>query len=714
MNNLISKLESSSRQYDVGLVSRAYNFANDAHQGQKRKSGEDYIMHPVAVATILYELGLDSVTICAALLHDVAEDTPHGIDEIRRLFGDEIAELVDGVTKLNQLYTSDKALDAQAENVRKMFVAMARDIRVIIIKLADRLHNMRTIYVMTPQKQLEKSRETMEIYAPIANRLGVRRIKDELEDLSFRLLDPYAYKEIEENLKLRRDVKDDYADYIKDKITACLEKHNLNCRVDCRVKTPASIYHKVYQKGKAFDEVYDVYAIRVITETVAECYTVFGILSEMWKPIPNRFKDYIQNPKSNMYQSLHNTYIAREGIPFEVQIRTFEMHQIAEYGIAAHWKYKAGISKDTMEERIGWVRQILENQTEAVDGTELVDAIKTDIASDEILALTPGGDVKSLPEGATVIDFAYTVHSGVGNRMVGAKIDGKIVPLTTKVKTGQVIEILTGKEERPNRDWLNIVKTSEARSKIRGWFKKERVEENIQSGKELVANEFARNRIVLPPEKLSEFIGDIARRQHFNTIDELYAGIGYGGLILSKIMPRIKDDYIKLIKENDQLDPAEAVRLRRPNADGIIVEGIDNCDVKISRCCKPLPGDDIIGFVTRGHGVSVHKRECPNVISAIANPENAGRWIKTSWAKSAAKGYTSAIEIIIDGNPLTLSRITANLASFRIPVHEIAMRPLKNSNSVVSSSFTIEDKEQLDKIIAKIEKLKGVISVERQ
>ena len=713
MNTLISKLEQSSRQYDVGLVSRAYKFANDAHKGQKRKSGEDYISHPVAVATILYELGLDSVTICAALLHDVAEDTPHGIDEIRKLFGDEIAELVDGVTKLNQLYTSDKALDAQAENVRKMFVAMARDIRVVIIKLADRLHNMRTIYVMTPRKQLEKARETMEIYAPIANRLGVRRIKDELEDLSFRLLDPYAYKEIQDNLKLRRDIKDDYAKYIKEKITACLEKHNLNCRVDSRVKTPASIYHKVYQKDKAFDEVYDVYAIRVITETVAECYTVFGILSEMWKPIPNRFKDYIQTPKSNMYQSLHNTYIAREGIPFEVQIRTLEMHKIAEYGIAAHWKYKAGISKDKMEERISWVRQILENQTEAVDGTELVDAIKTDIASDEILALTPGGDVKSLPEGATVIDFAYTVHSGVGNRMVGAKVNGKIVPLATKIKTGQVIEIITGKEERPNRDWLNIVKTSEARSKIRGWFKKERAEENIQSGKELVANEFARNRIVLPPDKLSEFVADIARRQHFNSIDELYAGIGYGGLILSKIMPRIKDDYVKLIKENEQPD-ADALRLRRPNADGIIVEGIDNCDVKISRCCKPLPGDDIIGFVTRGHGVSVHKRECSNVISAIANPENAGRWIKTSWAKTATKGYKSGVEMITDGNALTLSRIMESLATFRIPVHEINMRPLKNGNSVVSSSFTIEDKDQLDKIIAKVEKLGGVMSVERQ
>ena len=713
MNNLISKLEQSSRQYDVGLVSRAYNFANDAHKGQKRKSGEEYISHPVAVATILYELGLDSVTICAALLHDVAEDTPHGIDEIRKLFGSEIAELVDGVTKLNQLYTSDKALDAQAENVRKMFVAMARDIRVIIIKLADRLHNMRTIYVMTPQKQLEKARETMEIYAPIANRLGVRRIKDELEDLSFRLLDPYAYKEIQDNLKLRRDIKDDYAKYIKEKITTCLEKHNLNCRIDSRVKTPASIYHKVYQKDKAFDEVYDVYAIRVITETVAECYTVFGILSEMWKPIPNRFKDYIQTPKSNMYQSLHNTYIAREGIPFEVQIRTLEMHKIAEYGIAAHWKYKAGISKDKMEERISWVRQILENQTEAVDGTELVDAIKTDIASDEILALTPGGDVKSLPEGATVIDFAYTVHSGVGNRMIGAKANGKIVPLAAKIKTGQVIEIITGKEERPNRDWLNIVKTSEARSKIRSWFKKERAEENIQSGKELVANEFARNRIVLPPDKLSEFIADIARRQHFNSIDELYAGIGYGGLILSKIMPRIKDDYVKLIKENEQPD-AEALRLRRPNADGIIVEGIDNCEVKISRCCKPLPGDDIIGFVTRGHGVSVHKRECSNVIAAIANPENAGRWIKTSWAKTAAKGYKSGVEMITDGNALTLSRIMEGLASFRIPVHEINMRPLKNGNSVVSSSFTIEDKDQLDKIIAKVEKLEGVMSVERQ
>ena len=713
MDNLISKLESSSRQYDVGLVSRAYKFANTAHSGQKRKSGEDYISHPVAVATILYELRLDSVSICAALLHDVAEDTPHSIDEIKKDFGEEIAGLVDGVTKLSRLYPSDKALDAQAENVRKMLVAMARDIRVIIIKLADRLHNMRTIGIMPPGKQLEKARETMEIYAPIANRLGVRRIKDELEDLSFRILDPYAYEEIEKNLKLRRDIKDDYAGYIKEKIAECIAKHNLNCCVDSRVKTPASIYHKVYQKGKAFDEVYDVYAIRVLTETVAECYTVFGILSEMWKPIPNRFKDYIQNPKSNMYQSLHNTYIGREGIPFEVQIRTHEMHQIAEYGIAAHWKYKAEISKDKMEERIGWIRQILENQTEATQETELVDAIKTDITSDEVLVLTPGGDIKSLPEGATVIDFAYSIHSGVGNRMTGAKINGKIVPLTTKIKTGQIIEILTGKEEHPNRDWLNIVKTSEAKSKIRSWFKKERVEENIQSGKELVANEFARNRIVLPPDKLADFIADIARRQHFNTIDELYAGIGYGGMILSKIMPRIKDDYLKLIKENAGAEQDE-LRLKHPNAEGIIVEGIDNCDVKMSRCCKPLPCDDIIGFITRGHGVSVHKRDCPNVVSAIANPENAGRWIKTSWAKTAAKGYKSSIETVTDGSPLTLSRITAHLASFRIPVHEINMRPLKNGNSVVYSSFTIEDKDQLDKIIAKIEKLKGVISVERQ
>ncbi|MBS5275681.1 MAG: bifunctional (p)ppGpp synthetase/guanosine-3',5'-bis(diphosphate) 3'-pyrophosphohydrolase, partial [Clostridiales bacterium] len=538
-------------QYNSDLIKKAYDLAYDAHKNQRRRSGEPYIMHPVAVAKILFDFGMDNECIVGALLHDVVEDTTYSLDYIRANFGEEVATLVDGVTKLGKIPLSTKE-EVQAENIRKMFIAMNQDVRVIIIKLADRLHNMRTLQHMPPYKQREKSLETLEIYAPIAHRLGIRSVKDELEDLAIHYLDPIAYKEIEDSLSMKTSEGNIFLEDIKSQIRAKLEPIMNNVQITSRVKSVHGIFRKVYIKGKNFEEIYDIYAVRIIVDTMIDCYNALGIVHDMFTPLPGRFKDYISTPKPNMYQSLHTTVLSKKGIPFEIQIRTWEMHRTAEYGIAAHWKYKLGKGgKDEIDSSLQWIHKMLENGDSADNAEDMVSSIKGDLSVDEIYVFTPKGDVKSLPKGSTVIDFAYAIHSAVGNKMTGAKVDGRIVPLDTTLKTGQVVEVITSNQpgKGPSRDWLGIVKTGEARSKIRSWFKKEKRDENIVHGKSVLEHEFKRNYLRFEGDKYLAFVKKIAERQHFDSIEDFYAAIGYGGVNITRLMPGIKDEYNRNWKE---------------------------------------------------------------------------------------------------------------------------------------------------------------------
>ena len=613
-------LLASDRDFDMEKIDKAYQFSLESHGDQKRRSGVPYILHPVSVAYILVELGMDTESIVASLLHDVVEDTPVGLEEIKKLFGIEVANLTDGVTKLGRIPYSSRE-EQQAENLRKMLIAMADDIRVIIIKLADRLHNMRTIEFMPDQKRRDKALETMEVYAPIAHRLGIRALKEEMEDISLRYLDPIGYHEIESALAMKSGEREEFINKIKKQIYDRVSSVIPNVHLEGRVKSINGIYRKVFVQGKSMEEIYDIYAVRVIVDSLNDCYNVLGMIHDMYRPIPNRFKDYISTPKPNLYQSLHTTVLGKEGVPFEVQIRTWEMHHTAEYGIAAHWKYKLGLTKsDSFEQRLMWVRQMLENQQDTVDSTELVRTIKTDLAPEEVFVFTPKGDVISLPIGSTVIDFAYAIHSAVGNRMIGAKVDGRIVPIDYKVKTGEIIDVLTTKEEShgPSRDWLKIVKTSEARNKIRQWFKKEKREENIIEGKAEIEREFRRNGIELPEPEMKAFLEEIATHQHCQTVEDLYAALGYGGIQLWRLMPRIRDNYNKIKKPVEESQEVRYQKAPSKATGGVIIDGIDNCLIKFSKCCNPLPGDDIIGFITRGYGVSIHKRSCTNVPKDIS------------------------------------------------------------------------------------------------
>ena len=654
IEDLLQAIEKSGRPYDREKILAAYEVAREAHKGQCRVSGEPYISHPIAVSIILVDLGMDSECVEAALLHDVVEDTDVTAEQVQKQFGADVALLVEGVTKLGKISFTSRE-EQQAENVRKMLLAMAQDVRVIIIKLADRLHNMRTIEVMPEQKRRDKALETMEVYAPLAHRLGIRAVKEELEDISLRYLDPVAYHEIEKMLELKKADRQSFLEKIKAKIRERLASEYSEVYIDGRVKSVYGIYRKVYIQGRAFEEIFDIYAVRIIVDSVNECYNILGIIHDLFRPLPNRFKDYISTPKPNMYQSLHTTVIDKEGIPFEVQIRTWDMHHTAEYGIAAHWKYKAGITgHDKLEERLAWIRQLIENQKEADDVEDIVRSIKSDLSPEEVYVFTPKGDVIALPVDSTVIDFAYAIHTEVGNRMVGAKIDGRMVALDTPVRTGQIIEVVTtnAKDHAPSRDWLKIVKTTEARNKIRNWYKKERREENIEQGRAELEREFRRNMITLPEGKAKEFLLAIAKRQHFEVVDDFLAAVGYGGVLLSKIMPRVKEDYVKMYRTVEPEDPTERVPIKphrvKGASSGVIVEGLDSCLVKFARCCNPLPGDEIIGFVTRGFGVSIHKKDCANVINSINDPNNAERWVRAEWAMESAKKehFKSTIEIV--------------------------------------------------------------------
>lgn len=715
--SLMSAMKEQGEKYNIPLIRRAYEICVTAHKGQFRKSSEEYYIHPLNVAKIIVTLGMDSESIAAALLHDVVEDTEISSEEIKRDFGEEVALLVDGVTKIGRIqYVSRE--QAQAESLRKMLIAMGKDIRVIVIKLADRLHNMRTLDSLPEAKQLEKSLETIEVYAPIAHRLGIHAIKEELEDLSIRHLDPIAYAEIEELLNEKSHFREAAFNTLRDRIEERLreEMPGVEFVLQSRVKSIPGIYRKMFMQGRDFEEIYDIYAVRVITVTVTDCYNVLGIMHDMFRPIPGRFKDYISTPKPNMYQSLHTTVIGREAIPFEIQIRTFEMHHTAELGIAAHWKYKEGVTKkdSKMDTSLEWIRQVLESQSE--DTTDLIRTIKVDLAQD-VYAVTPKGDVVSLPAGATVIDFAFAIHSAVGTRMNGAKVDGKIVQITHEVKTGEVIEILTTNAagHGPSRDWLKIAVTSGAKAKIRSWFKKERREENIETGKNAIESEFRRNSIILPDAEMQNFLLDIAKRQRLSDIEELYAAIGYGGVSLEKIMPRIKEDYTKLVKASKETKIEEYIQKHTPRSrDGVIIEGIDNCLIKLSKCCDPLPGDDIIGFITRGHGVSVHKKDCVNVPKDTDSPEERGRWIGAYWADDGkSTSFTSTIQISgLDRDGL-LADITNVLFNMRVGLHAVNARAIKGGNCLMTVTVSAASVEHLNSIIAKLQKLSGVYSVER-
>ncbi len=715
IDSLIERIRQSEKQYDLEKIMRAYTLANSAHEGQVRSSGDPYISHPLAVAMILVDFCMDSDTICAALMHDVVEDTDIPLEEIRKKFGEDVALMVDGVTKIGQVPLNSKE-EQHAENIRKILMAMSKDIRVIIIKLADRLHNMRTLDARPAHKQRKTSLETMNFYAPIAYRLGMSDVKEEMEDIAIHYLDPYGCKEIERQLELHQDERNNFIDTIKARISERITDIKPEPIIEGRVKSTYSIYKKVYVKNKRFDEIYDIYAVRVIVQSVIECYNVLGVIHDMFRPIPYRFKDYIATPKPNRYQSLHTTVIGREGIPFEVQIRTVEMHNTAQYGVAAHWKYKAGISKTAQgEQRFDWIRQILERQQEADDVEQIADAIKTDLAQDEVFAFTPKGDVIALPLGATVIDFAYNIHTQVGNKMTGAKVGGRMVSFDYTVKTGDIVEILTSGSANygPNRNWLEIAKTTEAKAKIRSWFKKERREENVERGKAELEHEFKRNGIALEPELLLR----IAQRQRFDNVDDLYAAIGYEGVSLSKIIQRIKEEQLRLQKEQGITNTTAFEDIsennRRSRKKGIIIEGIDNCLVKFAQCCNPLPGDPIIGFVTRGFGVSVHKQDCINVINNMENEENKERWMKASWAGVDDSTYRATIDIITEDRTAMLADITVAIASNRIPIHEMNAHQLKNGNASLVITVEIASVEQLSNLMQKVKKIPGVISVER-
>ena len=711
-DSLMQALRKSGKVYEEDKIAMAYRLAEKAHGGQQRQSGEPYISHPLAVAEILVGLGMDSDCICAALLHDVVEDTDITLEILQKKFGHDVALMVDGVTKIKKLSFASKE-DKQSENIRKMLLAMSEDIRVIIIKLADRLHNIRTLQFKSPEKQRLIALETMEIYAPIAHRLGIRGIKEELEDRSLFYLDPVGYHEIEEQLELKKADREQFIEEIKARIARRLKDFGVEPHIEGRVKSIYGIYRKVYMMGKSFEELYDIYAVRIIVNTVIECYNILGIIHDLFQPIPNRFKDYISTPKPNMYQSLHTTVIDKEGIPFEIQIRTWDMHYTAEFGIAAHWKYKAGIQgKDRLEERLAWVRQIIENQQEAEGAEDIVKNIKTDLAVDDVFVFTPKGDVKCLPAGSTIVDFAYAIHTAVGNRMVGAKVDGRMVPLDYQVKTGQIVEILTSKSDgAPNRNWLSIAKTSEARNKIRAWFKKERKEENIAEGKAEFERELRRNLIHLEGEDYQKFLDSLVKRYHRESADDFFAAIGYGGLLLSRMTSQIKDEYTRLQKEKTPEQPAAVVTAPRKSSSGVIVEGIDNCLVKFAQCCNPLPGDDIIGFVTRGYGVSVHKRDCVNVQNA--DPAQQDRWINVHWADNRISSFRSTLDIVAKSDASVLAEISLAFANMRVPVHEFNARELKNGNRNILATISTQGLEHLSNIIQKLNKVPGVLSVER-
>ncbi len=720
-NQLKELIEKSNQNIDMDKVEKAYRLAEEAHGDQRRLSGVPYILHPTSVACILVELGMDTDSIIAALLHDVVEDTHYTLEEIEEIFGKSVANLVDGVTKISKIPYSNRE-EQQAENIRKMLIAMSNDIRVIIIKLADRLHNMRTIECMPEQKRRDKSLENMEVFAPIAHRLGIKRVKEELEDLSLLYLDPVGYKEIEDALQLRESERDRFIEDIKKKILDAIGDSIKGVYISGRVKSINSIYRKTFMQGKTFDQIFDVFAVRVIVDTVRDCYNVLGIIHDIFQPIPNRFKDYISTPKSNMYQSLHTTVIGKDGIPFEVQIRTWEMHNTAEYGIAAHWKYKLGVTEASNEKSVKIdksiedLKEYLKVQIETEDATDLIKNIKNDFGQSDVFVFTPKGDVFTLPMGSTTIDLAYLIHTEIGHRMVGAKVNNKIVPIDYKLKTGEIVEIITQKDAHPNRDWLDICKTSGAKSKIRQWFKREKRDENIAQGKAELERELKRNGIHFTEEESKEFFKSMLQKKHCNTMDDFYAAIGYGGIQLWKMMPRIKEEYQKIYaKDIEKIIPVSQAPKKRSKANsGVIIEGVDDVLIKFSQCCNPLPGDDIIGYITRGYGVSIHSRNCTNVPKDINNCEEPERWINAYWEDDIKETFRSTLEILANDRTGFLADVTIQLSNMHIFIHSLNSREVGDGKALITATIDVNGINHLKGVISKLSDISGIISITRK
>ncbi|MDD6183693.1 MAG: bifunctional (p)ppGpp synthetase/guanosine-3',5'-bis(diphosphate) 3'-pyrophosphohydrolase [Lachnospiraceae bacterium] len=731
--SLYQELIASVRKYhpstDITLIEKAYGIAKDFHEGQVRKSGEPYIIHPLCVAIILAELELDKETIVAGLLHDVVEDTVMTEEEIAREFNPDVALLVDGVTKLEQLsYDADK-IEKQAENLRKMFLAMANDIRVILIKLADRLHNMRTLKYMSLEKQKEKARETMDIYAPIAQRLGISKIKIELEDLSLKYLEPEAYYDLVEKIALRKSVRDEYVQKLVEEVRHHIENAGIQAEIDGRAKHFFSIYKKMVNQDKTLDQIYDLFAIRIIVEDVKDCYAALGVIHEMYKPIPGRFKDYIAMPKPNMYQSLHTTLIGPDGQPFEIQIRTYEMHRTSEYGIAAHWKYKEASNGNNVEnqeeEKLSWLRQILEWQKDMSDNREFMSLLKSDLDlfSDTVFCFTPSGDVKNLPTGSTPIDFAYSIHSAVGNKMIGAKVNGKLVTIDYRIQNGDRIEIITSQNSHgPSRDWLNIVKSTQAKNKINQWFRSEFKEENIAKGKELIAQYCKMKGIELADINKPEYQSKILRKYGFHDWDSALASVGHGGLkegqVVNKMLEEYKKDHVVPVTDKDVLENVQestAKMIQPKSKSGIVVKGLYDVAVHFSKCCSPVPGDEIVGFVTRGRGVSIHRTDCINIMN-LSDIDRA-RLIDAEWQHGANEGsnglYLAEIKIFGNNRTGLLVDITRIFTERGIDINAINSKTSKQGIATIALSFSTKGKTELLSLIDKIRQVEGVIDIER-
>lgn len=710
-------LERSENTYDTEKIKKAYKLAEKSHGDQRRVSGIPYILHPTSVACIVAELGMDTDSICGALLHDVVEDTPVMLDEISKQFGGEVAKLIDGVTKISKIPYSTRE-QQQAENIRKMLIAMADDIRVIIIKLADRLHNMRTMDCMPEQKRRDKSLENMQVFAPIAHRLGIKTVKDELEDRSLQYLDPVGYKEIEDALLMNEEGRDKFIESIKKQILDKTENTIKNVYISGRVKSINSIYRKTFMQGRTIDQIFDVFAVRVIVDTVPDCYNVLGVVHDIFKPIPNRFKDYISMPKPNMYQSLHTTVLDNKAIPFEVQIRTWEMHYTAEYGIAAHWKYKLGMGggnkNDKMQENIDRVKSMILDQLQAEDATDIAKNIRNDFEENDVYVFTPKGDVISLPRGSTPVDLAYIIHTQVGHRMVGAKVNGKIVPIDYKLKTGEICEIITQKEEHPNKSWIDICKTASAKSKIRQWYKNEKRDENIVEGKQMLEREFKRHGINLTEEEYPEFLKKIMVKKQYNTLDDFYAAIGYGGVQLWKIMPRLKEEYQKTYAVDiEEISVPQAPVKRNKATSGVVIEGADDVLIKFSNCCNPLPGDDIIGYITRGYGVSIHKRNCTNVPKDISKSEEPERWVSCYWEDETGEAFRSTLQITATDRTGLLADVTIKLSNMHIFIHSLNSRELKDGKAVVTATIDVMGRNHLRGVISKLSDINGIEEIKR-
>ena len=723
IEDIVNKMKKNNKKSDIKLIMKAYNYAKENHGDQLRKSGEPYIIHPIQVAYTLAELELDDATICAALLHDVVEDTEVTHQDLINEFGIEIAEMVDGVTKLSKL-NYESVEEAQVENYRKMFLAMGKDIRVIMIKLSDRLHNMRTLKYLSRDRQIANAKETMDLYAPLANRLGIYSLKWELEDLSFKYLYPEEYREIVEGIDRKREERLQFIDKIEEQIKQELKKQKIEAEITGRAKHLYSIYRKMKRDNITLDQIYDLFALRIIVNSVKDCYAALGVVHELYNPMPGRFKDYIAVPKPNMYQSLHTTLIGEKGTPFEVQIRTWDMHRIAEYGIAAHWAYKeASFAKGkkanvkVSEDKLAWLRETLEWQKDMQDPQEFLNTLKTELFEDEVYVFTPKGDIKVLPSGSTPIDYAYSIHAEIGHHMTGCKINSKMMPIITKLKNGDIIEIITSENSKgPSRDWLKFIQSSTAKNKINAWFKKNQREENIEKGKDLIEKEI--KRIGMNHDELfkQEFIQGALNRYKFNSIEDMYASVGFGAITSGKVIARILEEYRKVHKEENVEQKLEELskekNATKPSKSGVVVKGIDNCLVKLSKCCNPVPGDDIVGYITRGRGISIHRADCKNLKDLFEDEES--RMIDVYWYTEKEAAYNVDIEVFANDRSGLLADIIAQISNAKTKLIAVNCRANKERIAITEVTVEVENLEQLNDVLKAIRKVDSVYEVKRK